>query len=323
MLALIFCIGGGAEASSASHVVRPGDTLWKLARVHGCTVDQIRAQNGLDAKQPILVRQRLSLRCGRVKYRTYTVRPGDSLSRIAKTYSIEKEVLRSLNGLTTNMIHPGQRLVVSGGKVSAIDVVKGQSIGRPTRGRLVKAARLGHDTGYYRRRLARTYGTQHLVDYTKRAIETTRALHPKLHRLAIGDISHQHGGWLSGHRSHQSGRDIDIGLFFTRAPKGYPQEFVAAGSGRLHVEATFDLVREIAASHLESGGVYRIFLDYRIQGLLYAGARARGVSRSTLRDLFQYPDGRFARHGIVRHEPEHDDHIHVRYKCPEGDDGCR
>ena len=36
--------------------------------------------------------------------------------------------------------------------------------------------------------------------------------------------------------------------------------------------------------------------------------------------VFQYPheDGS----GLVRHHPNHHDHFHIRFKCPEKDSGC-
>ena len=41
-----------------------------------------------------------------------------------------------------------------------------------------------------------------------------------------------------------------------------------------------------------------------------------------LAKMFQYPH-RGASTGFVRHEPNHANHIHVRFKCPRGDSACR
>ena len=43
----------------ASHVVRPGDTLWALARTHGTTVEAIAAANGIVDASHIWVGQLL------------------------------------------------------------------------------------------------------------------------------------------------------------------------------------------------------------------------------------------------------------------------
>jgi LysM repeat protein len=44
--------------------------------------------------------------------RTYTVRPRDTLSSIAAAFGITVKQLRKANGLTTNLIHAGQVLVI-------------------------------------------------------------------------------------------------------------------------------------------------------------------------------------------------------------------
>ena len=73
----------------------------------------------------------------------------------------------------------------------------------------------------------------------------------------------------------------------------------------------------------DPGGVEKVFLDYEVQGWLYAAARADGWSKARLLDVFQYPDGPYAKHGIVRHEPKHADHMHVRFRCAPADAGCK
>src|SRR4029450_8679153 len=40
--------------------------------------------------------------------------------------------------------------------------------------------------------------------------------------LLVGDLSREYGGPLAGHRSHQSGRDADVGFFVTDE-RGKPQ----------------------------------------------------------------------------------------------------
>ena len=131
------------------------------------------------------------------------------------------------------------------------------------------------------------------------------------------------GGPLSGHHSHQSGRDIDVGLYYRRPPADYPREFVVATEDSLDAAATWALLEAFVGTAKDEGGVEKVFLDYEVQGWLYAAARAEGWSKSRLREVFQYPDGRYAKHGIVRHEPKHADHIHVRFRCAPDDAGCK
>lgn len=310
-----------------THVVKTGDTLWDIAQSIGCRVGDVRQANKLTPQSPLRVGASLALpQCGGAtpSAKVHVVASGDTLSGIAATHRTSVEALQAANGLTNTVIRPGQRLTVGSlAPVLPLRVVNGQSVGRPQRGKLVDGVRLPHDPGYYRRRVERAYGAQHAVDHTRRAIATVRTKYPHLHRLAVGDLSAKKGGSISGHASHQSGRDIDLGLYFKKQPDAYPQKFVRARDGKLHQAATWELVYALYRASTQSGGPQKIFLDYKVQGTLYKHANKRGVSKKVLGKVFQYPDGRWARGRLVSHEPRHADHLHVRFSCPAGDSGCK
>ena len=61
-------------------------------------------------------------------------------------------------------------------------------------------------------------------------------------------------------------------------------------------------------------GVSIMFVDYAVQKRLYQWARKRGTPDADLEHLFQYPHGRDAQTGLIRHWPNHADHVHVRFK---------
>jgi len=173
------------------------------------------------------------------------------------------------------------------------------------------------------RRPERAWGTQTTILLTERAISETLDAFPDEHILAIGDISAPSGGTITQHRSHQSGRDIDVGLFYREKPAGYPASFVHADEDNLDCAATFKLLESFLATADDDGGVQMIFLDFDVQGVLYDWALDHGISERRLERIFQYPHGRGSGDGIVRHEPNHDNHMHVRFKCPADDSGCR
>ena len=199
----------------------------------------------------------------------------------------------------------------------------GQSLGAPWAGRLQHASALPPGDGYFIRRPERAFGTQTTIELTERAISQTLDAFPDEHILAIGDISAPSGGLITQHRSHQSGRDIDVGLFYRDKPAGYPASFVHADEDNLDCAATFKLLESFLATADDDGGVQMIFLDFDVQGILYDWALDHGISERRLERIFQYPHGRGSAEGIVRHEPNHDNHMHVRFKCPADDTGCR
>ncbi len=154
--------------------------------------------------------------------------------------------------------------------------VEGQSLGRPWQGRLHDATRLPDGSGYVIRRPWRAFGTRTTVDFVHDAVTDMRVQFPDAHVLAVGDISQESGGQITQHHSHQSGRDVDIGLVYKTKPASFPEDFVNATADNLDCEATYALLNEFAETAHEDGGVQVIFLDYNVQGLLYHWALAHG-----------------------------------------------
>lgn len=209
------------------------------------------------------------------------------------------------------------------GTPTAAPPIAGQSIGLPWRGRLQSAARLGYGEGYVLRRPHRTYGTRTTVAHVESALAELRHKFPRLHTLAVGDLSAANGGRISEHRSHQSGRDIDLGLCFHERPRGYPEHFVVATEKTLNAAATWALISALADTSELDGGLSMIFLDFNVQGMIYRWALAEGIDQERLDRIFQYPHGRGSGLGVVRHAPNHADHLHARFRCASDETGCR
>lgn len=222
-------------------------------------------------------------------------------------------VLVSLT-ITAADAHAGKRKVVAAATDAKAKKKKpDRSIGAPWSGSLQAAARLGESKHYFIRRPHRTYGTRTTIQLVKNAIRDTYIAFPKKHRLAIGDFSQQSGGWISQHASHQSGRDVDLGLFYKKQPEGYPEAFVIADAKTFDAAATWKLISLLARTHDEDGGVQYIFLDSKLQSYLYAWADKNKVSKKRIAAVRR----------VLRHEPNHADHMHVRFKCRERDTRCR
>ncbi len=310
------------------HVVEKGQTLSLIAKDHGCKVRQLRAANGLKGD---FLRIGQKLRVPRCSGRrsvdapefVHFVAKGETLSKIARRYDVSIKHLRRRNRIRGNIIRPGQKLRVIPGSGGRGRPLKGQSLGTPQNGRLANGMQLPRSKSYIRRRPYRAWGANHTIHYIKRIARIVKGKYRRVHRVAIGDVSAKRGGDLSPHLSHQSGRDVDIGFYFKKKPSNYPESFVKGNKWNLHMGANWTMIRLYAATARASGGVSKIFLDYKLQKLFYEWAlKKRKASKRTLRKMFQYPRGPHSLLGIVRHQRGHADHIHVRFKCPRRDKKC-
>ena len=315
--------GGGA---TVTHTVLAGETLAGIAERYGVTVDHLKAMNkrALTRRPGLRIGQELKLKPTRAvrppRRIRYRIEAGDTLGAIAERYDLTAADIRRMNPRKDP-----RRLRIG----DTIDLwvagpeVKSAAVGRPQHGQLVNGEQLPAGRGYVRRRPERAYATNETISLLIDAIATVRAKHPKLHDLAIGDISTKNGGFLSGHRSHQTGRDVDLGFYFQNQPPAGPKVFLDAMRVPLDLEGTWALVNALAGPSPDKSRCEYMFIGYPLQKKLYDWAKEQGVSERKLAWLFQYPRGSRAMQGLVRHEPGHTNHIHVRFKCPRGDKQCR
>lgn len=99
-----------ATGGVTQYVVKPGDTLWEIAKKFGVTVDDIVKANGIKNPSLIRVGQVLKIPCGFIEY---VVKPGDSLWKIAKTYNTTVDEIVKVNGIKNpSLIRVGQVLKI-------------------------------------------------------------------------------------------------------------------------------------------------------------------------------------------------------------------
>lgn len=89
-----------------------------------------------------------------------------------------------------------------------------RSIGVPDRGRLQDGVQLGSTPHLFLRdgRREAMFGTEELVGLIGRAAAAVGESQPGP-KLIVGDLSRARGGRLHPHRSHRSGRDVDLGFY--------------------------------------------------------------------------------------------------------------
>ena len=113
------------SGNAQMYYVHQGDTLYRIARNNGISLSTLLEWNNLSVDSPIYPGQGLIVSYGssssseesntttQSSESTYTVKAGDGLWRIAKNHGLTLDELKSMNQLTSNIIQPGQVLIVS------------------------------------------------------------------------------------------------------------------------------------------------------------------------------------------------------------------
>lgn len=113
-------------SSPTTHIVQPGETLFRIAMRYGVTVDALRLANGLTETSVLLSGQALVIPTGaagvspQAGARSHRVSQGESLEQIARRYNITLEALLRANNLTAaTPLRPGQIVLIPAGSGAA------------------------------------------------------------------------------------------------------------------------------------------------------------------------------------------------------------
>lgn len=207
-------------------------------------------------------------------------------------------------------------------RAEAQEPSRSQAIGAPNRGRLQNAVQLRGSPAVTLQRGSDQWGTAELVGLIERAAERLRARDAGP-RLLVGDLSKRRGGRIRPHRSHQNGRDADLGLFVTDEdgqPAEPPRFLRLDESGCatergvaycLDARRTFLFIVELLEDPSTTVQWILIAPDLR-QRILAAGRRIDEVS-DELRERVSIATA--PRSGSEGHRS----HLHVRISCPDDD----
>lgn len=198
----------------------------------------------------------------------------------------------------------------------------GGSVGVPHYGVLDAAEELpvrGPGFVRYRPKGANHWGNPRLTRAIKSVALAVKEAAPGGAPLVVGDLSARRGGKIPGHRSHRTGRDVDL-LFYVTTPSGAPvpspgfAKIATDGLAqvkddffvRLDVERNWLLVKELVSS--KEAGVQWMFASRSVEALLIDYARARGEPL----ELIWRAETMLLEPGD---SSPHDDHVHVRIAC--------
>ncbi len=118
-------------ASFEAYTVKKGDNLWSIAKRYNVSLNELYAANGLNKNSVLRIGQQIqvpveggtatvdvvsadtyqptSLNQGSTNY---TVKSGDTLSKIAKQFDTSVRAIKAANGKTSDLIRVGEKLIV-------------------------------------------------------------------------------------------------------------------------------------------------------------------------------------------------------------------
>ena len=216
---------------------------------------------------------------------------------------------------------------------SAVSPSFSGSVGVPHAGFLTNGVELPKEGKGYRWKSAADhhYGLPRMVALLREASSVVAEQRPSTPPIYIGEISAKGGGaLLPKHRSHRTGRDVDV-MFFTTTLEGAPVPgtgFTKFGPDGLGVDSggrflRFDTGREWlfikALLQSKQAHVQWIFIARNLEALIIENALALGEAAQVVamaEQVMQQPGDSLP----------HDDHIHLRLACepdefPRGCDG--
>jgi len=321
------------------HEVIPGERLADIAERYGVEPKRLAHWNHLTGDNPGL-RVGKSLRVHAVNPRPprerheHIVKKGETWDGVARQLEVEVKQLQTWNRkldkkrlVTKTKLSfwrepaPPSTQAAAGlaSKLAQIRVRSGGiSIGRANRGRLVRGVELPDRPDLYtRRKPEEAWGSSHAITQLMAAVTRFRHETGFKRAVVIGGISKARGGRFRPHKSHQSGRDIDIRMPITAAAEG--KKHTTAGD--IDWRATWQLIH----AFLVSGEVEYVFLEHSLQKRLYKAAREAGATKDQLALWLQWPNSPKSTRGkkaVIRHVKGHIVHFHVRIRCGAHEKHC-
>ncbi|MEM6992528.1 MAG: penicillin-insensitive murein endopeptidase [Myxococcota bacterium] len=246
----------------------------------------------------------------------WTAPRAESLKRLADRWGADEDELLALNPcLADEEVDAGEQIVVYRYEPDTVS----RSVGAPNRGRIEYSAPFPEGDAWRLRGFRpRSYATRQTVRELVSVLTEWHEVYPEAQRVKLGEFSKRGGGRVRPHKSHRTGRDVDIGYVMLEADEGH--RFTRATADNLDAAATWGLVHRLLAS----GSVEAIFMDARVQALLVPHASAT-LSDEEQQAIFSSlaVEARAKKKAPIRAWGGHDDHMHVRFSCTDADTQCR
>lgn len=149
------------------------------------------------------------------------------------------------------------------------------------------------------------WGTEETVANLIYCIRQVAAAFPNTPRVILGSLSPEHGGPAPPHKSHRTGRDVDIYLY--RLPGFGDRWNKTATAEDLDRARTWALMR----AFITETDIDFILLDKKIQALIEDYALSLGEDAHWIEELFHGNGKPYS--AVIKHVPGHGAHMHVRF----------
>ena len=177
------------------------------------------------------------------------------------------------------------------------------SIGSPNAGQLLNGVRPPISSTYHLVDPEHAWGTEETVNALCHSLDIVAQRHPGTPVIDIGHLSARRGGPLRPHRSHQSGRDVDLGLYYSNKNTRW---YTYSNGENLDVPRTWILIKTLA----KDTDIEMILLDHHLQEIVESHALSVEQDSHWVHILF-HGDG--SKPPLLRHSPGHATHLHLRF----------
>lgn len=247
----------------------------------------------------------------------YTIARGGTLRNVANLYKLHHHEIIELNPRLDPdaQLEPSTRVLVYDNPRE-----QSESVGLPHAGKQVGAMPMPDGPG---RKITaerwKTWGTRHSVRSLDKVLRKWHDAHPSGPLVLVGNLSSRRGGPLSPHKTHQSGRDVDVSYIAHWDGKSRVT-WQHMSKANLDAEKTWQLLK-LFDKH---SNVEAFFIDKSLQQVLLDHARKHGTIRKGRLPHWLEVAGVEGANITpkIRHVPGHRDHIHVRFACPSNQSRC-
>ncbi len=315
------------------HRLRRGDRLTAIAVRYGVELEDLMRWNRLDPNTDMPAGRRTLRVLARRnppprRLITARARAGEDWDAMAARLRVAEHELRVLNWrvralaegvAVTAWIDPIEGPTTPPTKhlleVEGLPPISGSiSVGLPQRGKLLGGIVLPEHPLWIRGDPGHLFASAHTIRQIHAAFTNLRRDKGYSAGILVGSISRKHGGKFPPHRSHQSGRDVDIRLPLVAGLPVTPHP----NADQIDWYAAWWLIE----SFVETGQVESIFLNELHHGRLYQAARALGMPKSRALEIVRSEAWRGTGGPIVQHAEGHYAHIHVRVRCGPDEPRC-